>query len=70
MTKEEFYKELVTHDWFYDYSDDHRVWTQGQNNNERIRKLSSENNDFFVMYNEYIRYINGKREKPTLEEFM
>lgn len=30
---------LRTHDWFYDYSDDHNVWTRGFNEKTELRKL-------------------------------
>lgn len=26
----EFYDELEKHDWYYSYSDDHRVWKKGE----------------------------------------
>ena len=27
---------LRSHDWFYDYSDDHSVWSRGQRENDAI----------------------------------
>lgn len=27
---------LKSHDWFYEYSDDHRVWTKGHNQYQKI----------------------------------
>ena len=30
---------LKTHDWFYDFADDHSVWTRGQEEKERLRSL-------------------------------
>ena len=29
LSLSELYDELVRFDWWYDYSDDHRVWTNG-----------------------------------------
>jgi len=37
MTRSEFGKSLRAHDWYYGYSDDHRVWSRGHANNERLR---------------------------------
>jgi len=36
MTKEEFKKQIRRHDWYFHYSDDHRVWTRG---NKELKKL-------------------------------
>lgn len=33
----EFEELLKTHDWFYDYSDDHRVWDEGRKQAFAIR---------------------------------
>ena len=30
---------LRTHDWSYDYSDDHSVWTRGKNERAAINQL-------------------------------
>lgn len=30
---------LRTHDWTYQYSDDHRAWTKGNNESQAIRLL-------------------------------
>ena len=33
---------LLNHDWTYNYSDDHRAWTKGQEERDAIIKLSKE----------------------------
>lgn len=35
---DEFVNQLKAHDWFYDYSDDHKVWVAGR---ESANKLSA-----------------------------
>ncbi len=30
MKRSEFGKKIKSHDWYYGYSDDHRVWTRGK----------------------------------------
>jgi len=66
----EFYSELLRHDWFYEYSDDHSVWRRGSQNQDYLRKKSYESLDYFKMFREYSKYISGKRERPYLEEFL
>jgi hypothetical protein len=46
MTLEEFEQLLKAHDWTYNYSDDHRAWTKGREQANKIanaRKLLEEN---------------------------
>ena len=31
-------KSLKSHDWYYEYSDDHRVWRHGKEQREEIRR--------------------------------
>lgn len=33
---DEFVNQLKAHDWFYDYSDDHRVWVAGRESANKI----------------------------------
>jgi len=42
MERAEFGQKLRQHDWYYGYSDDHRVWTRGRNQ----MKLLRESHDF------------------------
>lgn len=36
---EEFKRALSSHDWYYDYSDDHTVWRRGRDSASRIQQL-------------------------------
>lgn len=38
-TLKEFSEACRTHDWYYEYSDDHRVWTRGKNERASINQL-------------------------------
>ena len=38
----EYFKELQRHDWYYEYSDDHKVWEKGKNNLKRIQAVAQE----------------------------
>ena len=42
MERAEFGKKLKQHDWYYGYSDDHRVWTRGRNAAAALAKTHDE----------------------------
>jgi len=66
----EYFKQLRYHDWYYNYSDDHRVWKAGSANYDLIRDKSKENVTYKRMYNEFAKWMVSKRELPTVEEFI
>ena len=66
----EYFKQLRYHDWYYNYSDDHRVWKAGSANYDLIRDKSKENLTYKRMYKEFIEWMNSKRELPVIEEFI
>ena len=66
----EYYSELSVFDWFYDYSDDHSVWSRGFEGKKVLDDKSYESLDFYTMYREFVKWTRGRREKPTIEEFM
>lgn len=41
-TLEQLEEELKCHDWYFDYSDDHRVWKNGQAHRDKIRGMMSQ----------------------------
>jgi hypothetical protein len=76
---EEYFKELVRHDWFYHYSDDHRAYTKGQDNSRRIQAVCQENELLSRMYSEYVGWINavtkhGREQtlvkEPVVEDYL
>jgi|LakMenE18May11ns_1017448.scaffolds.fasta_scaffold5840688_1 hypothetical protein len=38
----QYEKLLKAHDWYYDYSDDHRAWRKGSDEFDALRKLRNE----------------------------
>lgn len=53
---------LSKHDWFYDYSDDHRAWSKGRDQADEIRRqvdiccglgLSAEAQELINTYNPF-----------------
>tara|TARA_R110002020_G_scaffold165813_5_gene353563 strand:- start:20906 stop:21121 length:216 start_codon:yes stop_codon:yes gene_type:complete len=67
---QEFYDKLHAHDWFHEYSDDHRAWTAGNNARKEIEKIVRESSDEFKqLYDKFVEYYFEKRGeypvKPT-----
>ena len=66
----EYFNQLRGHDWYYDYSDDYRVWQRGSKNRDILMNKSHENIVYKRMYNEFAKWMVSKRELPTVEEFI
>ena len=62
--RSEFAKRLKNHDWYYGYSDDHKVWTRGRNASAALRKTKEELDCPFTM-NELKTWAH----KMILEDF-
>lgn len=48
---ERYKTNLKFHDWFYEYSDDHRVYTEGFHQKQEIRKLQEILDPDFTVWN-------------------
>ena len=75
MSIEEFFTKLQHHDWYYDYSDDHSVWTRGKNESRAIRNLCQENELFTRMYTDFADYMFKHEsrsivDEPKLEDYL
>lgn len=72
MSIEEYYKKLEQHDWFYNYSDDHRVWLRGVEQRKELQALCQENDVLTKMYGQYAVYMDNPRElrKPLIEDYL
>lgn len=35
-----YYEDLASHDWFYEYTDDYRVWAAGDANFKRLARVA------------------------------
>ena len=48
------YKSLLSrHDWYYDYSDDHSVWTRGSNERKELNRMQDAIDSDYAIWNEY-----------------
>ena len=50
MDQIEYFKKLQSHDWYYDYSDDNRVWEKGRRESQRLQAIAQEMPIYLVMY--------------------
>lgn len=68
----ELYDQLEMHDWYYGFSDDHRVYSNGVKEEERLRvaaKTIEEGTDLIKAFHKH--YFSGpswKTEKTTKPE--
>jgi hypothetical protein len=71
MSPSEFFKLLEKHDWYYQYSDDHRAWEKGSNESKRIQAIAQEIPLFLDMYRDYSKFMFlplDEREQVTRPE--
>lgn len=53
IKKNDYIKRLKLHDWFYDYSDDHSVYTKGNEARNELIKLQEEIDADFQIWNQH-----------------
>lgn len=54
MTEERFKEMLRCHDYYYEMSDDHRVWQKGRSERARIMSALKANPSFEPIWREYV----------------
>lgn len=52
MNKEEFQQMLDNHDWFYDWTDDGRVWRVGYARHQEILVIAKSSPEFAKLYDD------------------
>ena len=68
MDQIEYFKKLQSHDWYYDYSDDNRVWEKGRRESQRLQAIAQEMPIYLVMYEANGRlYVKPTRKKKGIE---
>lgn len=68
LTIEEYFDMLGRHDWFYEYSDDHGVWQNGQATKVKLQSLAKTNDQFAIMFADYNSYINAVISEGPYQE--
>ena len=76
MDATEFFKLLESHDWYYQYSDDHRAWEKGNKESKRLQSIIQEDSLYTNMYlamSDYMFKTLEEREglkRPQLKDFI
>jgi len=76
MDQIEYFKKLQSHDWYYDYSDDNRVWEKGRRESQRLQAIAQEMPIYLVMYEAMADYMLSPPEKrkglkePKIEDYL
>lgn len=76
MDATEFFKLLESHDWYYQYSDDHRAWEKGSKESKRLQSIIQEDSLYTNMYlamSDYMFKPLEEREglkRPQLKDFI
>ncbi len=55
MNKEQFQIMLDSHDWYYEFSDDYRVWSSGNNRQRQLERYAEEDESLMLLYNAKIK---------------
>ena len=68
--KNDYIKRLKIHDWWYDYSEDHSVYTKGNEARNKLLKLQKDIDTDFQIWNQYcpkekVRHAPTTAEDPT-----
>ena len=62
MNLTKFYDMLSMHDWFYSYSDDHRYYTRGRDNEVELLKMACEHGkEYKDLYDAFHYYYLTER---------
>ena len=59
MNREDYIKLLYSHDWTYQYSDDHRYYKKGRAEEKRLKDLAQVNEEFEKLYKEKRKEVFG-----------
>ena len=68
MSLEDYYNILKTHDWYYMYSDDHRVWTSGERVMQYILEIAKQSEAHANLLASFEEYVFNRGPLPILKE--
>ena len=72
----EYFRDLESHDWYYNYSDDHRAFTKGSEERKRLQAIAQEDVTYTRMLKDYSDWVHmtpeHRREihKPELKDYL
>lgn len=55
----DYWNALKRADWYYEYSDDHGVWTRGANEMGRLQRIAKESPGHQVLYDGWRAHMNS-----------
>jgi hypothetical protein len=69
--KEIYFEKCRTHDWFYDYSDDYRVWRAGETEHKHLVAAYRYSPELEKIYRAWADFYFEKRLfKPEMADFV
>lgn len=64
ISLKDYWNMLAQHDWFYEYSDDHRMYCEGRDNAQKLWQLAERDPAYKDLYIAYRKYVFGVPAKP------
>jgi hypothetical protein len=70
VSLQDFYDMLNTHDWFYEFSDDNRVWNEGIRAEAKLLLIASTSDKHTELFKKFNKWCNesikgNKTDKPV-----
>lgn len=67
-TLREYWNMLASHDWYYEYSDDHSVWRRGSSAESTLRMHAAQSPEHKALYEDFREHYfpprNATVQKP------
>lgn len=64
----DYWTKLNAHDWFFEYSDDHRVWTKGRDSESHIKACAKLSPEHQKLYDDFKAHKWEQLPKPEQPE--
>jgi len=58
MNKQKFAVMLKNHDWYYQYSDDYKVFCSGRDQLAKIQSIADSDPELKKVYDDYVKQLN------------
>lgn len=65
----DYFELLARHDWYYEFSDDHRYWSSGNASWRKIVLMAQQERLFDRMKNDFVNWKFKKGPEPKLEDY-